>query len=68
MTVSMINILDERVNGVDTRLQAVEKLTKDLHTSVQKYKAKGGSTSEKLISDKLEAVVQENTRFQEAMR
>ena len=68
MTVSMINILDERLNGVDLRLQTVEKLTKDIHGTVQKYKAKGGSASEKILTDRFEAMVTENNKFQEVMR
>lgn len=34
MTISMINILDERVNGMDSRMTSLEKLTKDLHLAV----------------------------------
>ena len=34
MTISMINILDERVNGMDSRMTSLEKLMKDLHLAV----------------------------------
>jgi hypothetical protein len=39
MSISMINIMDERVNAFDSRLVSVEKLTKDIHATVQKHKA-----------------------------
>ena len=56
MSISMINILDERVNAFDTRLVSVEKLTIDIHATVQKYKAKGGYAFEKLITEKFETL------------
>lgn len=34
MTAGMINLLDERVNGQETRVQQLEKLTKEVHAAV----------------------------------
>lgn len=34
MTASMINILDERLNGQDLRIINIERLTKEVHTAV----------------------------------
>ena len=68
MTVSMLNILDERVNALDTRVTSLEKVTKEVHATVQKYKAKGSNASEKLMNERVEALIAENTRFQEVMR
>jgi hypothetical protein len=68
MTVSMINILDERLNGVDSRLISVEKLTREIHNTVQKYKAKGGSASEKVLNDRMETMVAECKQFLEVVR
>ncbi len=48
----MLNILDERVNGVDTRLSAIEKVTKEVHATVQKHKAKG--SMEKVMGERIE--------------
>lgn len=61
MSISMLNILDERVNGVDARLLSMEKLTKDVHSTVQKYKAKG--SFEKILTDRFEALLAENLKF-----
>lgn len=65
MTVSMINIIDERVNGQDARLIGLEKLTQEIHTTVQKYKNK---SFEKIMTDKFEMVIGENKIFQEQVR
>ena len=65
MTVSMINIIDERVNGQDSRLIGLEKLTQEIHTTVQKHKNK---SFEKIMTDKFELVTGENKIFQEQVR
>lgn len=56
----MINILDERVNGIDQRVMSLEKLTKDIHSAVQKYKTK---TYEKVMTEKFENLIIENDKF-----
>lgn len=66
MSISMLNILDERVNGVDTRLVSMEKLTKEVHSIVQKYKAKGNF--EKILTDRFEALLADNLKFQDLTR
>ena len=68
MSISMINIMDERVNAFDTRLVSVEKLTKDIHATVQKYKAKGGYAFEKLITEKFEQLNGDTQKFIEAVK
>ncbi len=50
MTAGMINILDERVNGHETRLLDLEKITKEIHSAVLKYKNK---TYENVLTDKM---------------
>ena len=39
MCISLINVLDERVNGQEKRINNLEGITKEVHASVQKYKA-----------------------------
>ena len=72
MCISLINILDERVNGLDTRLLSVEKMTKDIHASVQKYKATKPTVSnyafEKATNEKFDALNAEMVRFQEGIK
>lgn len=67
MCISLINILDERVNGLDSRLLSVEKMTKDIHASVQKYKATKPNVSnyafEKATNEKFEGLNAEMVRF-----
>ena len=40
MSISMINILDERVNAHEARILSEEALTKEIYSAVQKYKNK----------------------------
>ena len=65
MTASMINILDERLNGQDLRIINIERLTKEVHTAVQKYKVK---SYEKVMADRFESLTKENQAFQETVR
>ena len=73
MCISLINILDERANGLETRLVSVEKMTKEIHSSVQKYKATRPAVTnnygfEKATSEKFEALNAEMVRFQEGIK
>ncbi len=61
MSVSLVNILDERVNGVDTRLLDLEKLTKDLHGAVQKHQAKG--SLDKVLNERIDTLSTDNVKF-----
>ncbi len=67
MCISLINILDERANGLETRLVSVEKLTKDIHSSVLKYKAVRPVANnygfEKQTSEKFDQLNAEMVRF-----
>jgi len=74
MCISLINILDERANGLETRLVSVEKLTKDIHSSVLKYKAVRPVAAtnnygfEKQTSEKFDQLNAEMVRFQEGIK
>jgi SMC interacting uncharacterized protein involved in chromosome segregation len=74
MCISLINILDERANGLETRLVSVEKLTKEIHSSVQKYKAVRPAAAtnnygfEKSTNEKFDALNAEMVRFQEGIK
>jgi hypothetical protein len=74
MCISLINILDERANCLETRLVSVEKLTKDIHSSVQKYKAVRPVAAtnnygfEKSTSEKFDSLNAEMVRFQEGIK
>jgi ABC-type uncharacterized transport system ATPase subunit len=65
MSVSLINALDERMNGQDSRLLSLEKLTKEIHMAVQKYKTK---PFEKVVNDKIDTLSNEMVKFQEGMK
>jgi len=72
MCISLINILDERVNGLDIRQLSIEKLTKEVHSSVQKYKATKPVVNnygfEKSTNEKFDALNAEMVRFQEGIK
>lgn len=65
MSVSLINVLDERMNGQDDRLLNLEKLTKEIHTAVQKHKSK---PFEKVLNEKVDSLMAESGKFQDMMK
>ncbi|CDW78204.1 UNKNOWN [Stylonychia lemnae] len=62
---SIIQMMEERITSSDERMQGLEKLTKEIHVAIQRYKNKN---LEKNIQDRFDQIVQENKQFQDQIK
>eukprot|EP00347_Sterkiella_histriomuscorum_P012864 403366930 len=60
-----LQIIEERLNNSDERVGQCEKIMKEIHVVIQRYKNKN---LEKQLSDRFEELAQENKRYQDKIQ